>query len=356
MSEGCYHTAMKKHLLLAAVAGCWLTAAAAPTPALPSSHFIANVPWHEQMNGLFCGPASLQIVFDYWGPAPAQKAIANVARSSSIGTWSYDIQRAGHFSLLSAAQGSFFPNEVPTAGFPERPLGYASFSYAAPTFWLAELKALIAADIPVIMLMHYAPDGTGGGHYRVAIGYDDAQGVLYFSDPWGRDLKYLPGLPGVIAWTYAEVATGWNYVAYGTPQPFFGVALMPWKVDVQTKGQMKVGNTITVTASVTYPCPAPFSPLQFPASDASASLALPAGLSLLGAQTVALGNMGAGTTKTVSWQVRVDQVPAAGAALTVQAGGLVSGAVPEANWTGQSQSYPPYSYTDLIGGSGSLKF
>ncbi len=333
-----------------------LAAVGVQSAPLPPSHFIANVPWHQQMNGLFCGDGSLEIVFNYWGPDLNQKALADVARSSSIGTWCYDVQRAGHFSLLSAAQGRYFPNEAPTAGFPERPLGYASFGHAAPTIWLDELKALIAADIPVIMLMHYDADSTSGGHYRVAIGYDDAQGVIYFSDPWGRDLKYLPGLTGVIAWSYADVAIGWNYVAYGTPQPFWGAAILPWNVGVEAKGKLKAGSTITVTATVKYPCPAPFSPMQFPASEASASIALPAGLTLLGAQTIAIGNMPAGTTQTVSWQVRVDQVPAAGTAITVQAGGVVSGSVPEANWNGQSQSYPPYSYTDLIGGTGTLAF
>lgn len=308
------------------------------------------------MNGLFCGPGSLEIVFDYWGQNHDQKAIADVARSSSIGTYSFDIQRAGHFSVSSAAQGSFFPPDVPTAGFPGRPLGYAAFTHAAESMWLDDLKALVAADIPVILLMQFAPDGTGGGHYRVAIGYDEALGVIYFSDPWGRDMRYLPNLPGVIAWTYAEVEAAWNYVAYGTPLPFCGVAIMPWKVDLRVKGKMTVGSTITVTALVNYPCPQPFDSTQFPASAASAKISLPAGLTPLGAPTVALGNMAAGTTQSVSWRVQVDQVPAAGAALTVQAQGTVSGSVPEARWEGQSQSYPPYNYTDVIGGSGSVSF
>jgi hypothetical protein len=337
------------------VAGSLSVSIGAQSASLPSSHLIPNVVWHQQMNGLFCGPGSLEIVFDYWGPDHDQKAIADVARSSSIGTWCYDIQRAGHFSVLSAAQGAFFPAEVPTAGFPERPLGYASFAHAAETMWLDDLKALLAADIPVIMLMHFAPDDKSGGHYRVAVGYDDAQGVIYFSDPWGRDMRYLPGLPGIIAWTYAEVETGWNYVAYGTPLPFYGVAIMPWKVDLRVKGKVKVGSKLTVTALVSYPCPQPFDTTQFPASGAAATLALPAGLSLLGAATVSLGTMAAGTTQSVSWSVQVDQ-GFSGGAITVHASGQVSGAVPEANWAGQSVSYPPYSYTDLIGGSGSLSF
>lgn len=308
------------------------------------------------MNGLFCGPGSLEIVFDYWGPDHDQKAIANVARTSSIGTWCFDIQRAGHFSVLSSAQGSYFPSIGPTAGFPERALGFASFAHAAETVWLEDLKALLAADIPVVMLMQFAPDGTGGGHYRVAIGYDEAQGVIYFSDPWGRDMRYLPDMPGVIAWTYAEVEAAWNYVAYGTTQPFWGAAILPWKVDVRMKGKVQAGSKLTVTALVNYPCPQPFDSTQFPASAAAATISLPAGLTLLGTPTAEIGNMAAGTTQSVSWQVRVDQVPTAGSAITVQAQGLVSGSVPEARWEGQSQSYPSYNYSDFIGGVGTVSF
>jgi len=341
-----------KNLILSLLAGCLL----APTPvrsaALPSSHLIQNVPWHRQMNGLFCGPASLEIVLDYWGIDPDQKAMADVARSSSIGTYSFDIQRAGQFSQLSAAQGSFFPNAAPTAGFPGQALGYASFAHAGGAIWLDDLKGLLAADIPVILLMYYATDFKGGAHYRVAIGYDDNQGILYFSDPWGRDMRYLPGMPGVVAWTYADVATAWNYVGYGTSLPFYGVAILPWTVGVNVTGSTGVGGLATVTASVTYPCPAPFDPSQFPASEVTATIAPPAGVTVLGSPTVAIGNFPAGSVTTVSWQVRIDQALAPGAVIAVRAQGLVSGSVPEADWQGQSQSYPPYSYTDVIGGCG----
>jgi hypothetical protein len=324
---------------------------------LPASHMIPNVPWHEQMNGLFCGPGSLEIVFDYWGPDIAQKPIADVARSSSIGTWCQDILRAGHFSCLSAAQGRFFPGEAPTAGFPERPLGYAAFAHAAESLWLDDLKGLLAADIPVILLMHYGPDSTSGGHYRVAIGYDDLQGLVYFSDPWGRDLRYVPGLPGVLAWTYDELETGWNYVAYGTPLPFHGVAILPWEVDVRVKGKPRPDSTITVTALVHYPCPRPFDSTEFPAQNATATITLPAGWSLEagGSATVDLGPLPAGTVQTASWQVRVGPV-ITGATVTVSASGLISGAVPEARWEGEGVAYPPYGYTDLIGGTGSTTF
>ena len=62
--------------------------------------------------------------------------------------------------------------------------------------------------------------------------------------------------------------------------------------------------------------------------------------------------MRAGSTAKASWKVRINQ-SVSGKSIIVQAQGKVSGHVPEAHWTGMSVSYPPYSYTDAIGGNGS---
>ena len=321
---------------------------------LPSSHMIANVPWHQQMNGLFCGEGVLEGVYDYYGPDINQKEIADVARSSSAGTWSFDMVRAGHFSSMSSAQGRFFPHEVPSAGYPERALGYASFPYSSDQFWLADLKGLIAADTPVILLMTFEPNG-GGGHYRTAIGYDDAVGIIYFSDPWGRDQKHQTDKTGITAWTYDELQSGWNYTAEGESHPYWGMVMMPWNVSVKTSGSLKPGSTATVTADVTYPCPTPFDSSLYPAKDAVAMITLPDGMSLdSGSMNTSLGDMKAGSTARATWKVRIGE-PVSGKSIMVQAQGKVSGQVPEAHWTGMSVSYPPYSYTDAIGGNGSIK-
>ncbi|MDH4123537.1 MAG: C39 family peptidase [Thermoplasmata archaeon] len=315
--------------------------------ALPVSHMI-DVPWHQQFNGLFCGAASLEIVYDYWGPDIDQKVVSNVARTSSSGTWTSDIVRAGHFSYMSAAQGYFFPELVPLAGYEERPLGYAAFGYSSETFWLDEVKALIAADIPLIVLMNYYPEG-GGGHYRVVVGYDDIKGVVYFSDPWGRDLNHLTDWTGIIEWTYEDFQMGWNYAEYGSPNPYFGAALIPWEINVDISGELIVGSTATVTATVTYPCPAPFDGSQVPAKDAMVEILLPEGLSLKkGDAAISIGTLNAGETDSVSWKVIVN-APVDGESLSVKAWGIVSGSVPEAWWAGNHNYYPPYDYTDAIG-------
>jgi hypothetical protein len=322
-------------------------------PALPFAHMIANVPWHQQQNALFCGEGDLEIVYDYLGPDIDQKEIADVARSSSSGTWTYDMVRSGQFSYLSAAQGRFFPNSVPRAGYPERQLGYAAFSYSSDTFWFPELKSLVAADIPVIVLMTFEPTG-GIGHYRVAIGYNDTEEAIYFSDPWGRDEKHKTNRTGITRWTYDEFQNGWNYSAAGEGHPYFGMVILPWKVNVAANGKLTLGSTISITAKVTYPCPNPFNGSLFPARNCRANITLPHGMRLLsGSSNIALDDIKAGSTATCSWKARIDG-PVSGKSINVEAKGLVSGHVSEARWTGESVNYPPYNYTDAIGGNGSI--
>jgi hypothetical protein len=321
---------------------------------LPSSHMIANVPWHQQMNGLFCGEGVLEGVYDYYGPDINQKEIADVARSSSAGTWSFDMVRAGQFSNMSSAQGRFFPHDVPTAGYPERAVGYASFSYSSDKFWLADLKGLIAADTPVILLMTFEPNG-GGGHYRTAIGYDDTNGIIYFSDPWGRDQKHQTNKTGITAWTYDELQSGWNYTAEGESHPYWGMVMMPWFVNIKTSKSLNPGSTATIAADITYPCPLPFDSTMYPAKNAVAVITLPDGMSFdSGSRSISLGDLKAGSTTKATWKVRVN-LPVSGKSIVVQAQGNVSGQVPEARWTGMNVSYPPYSYTDAIGGNGSIQ-
>ncbi len=316
---------------------------------IPRTHMIAGVPWHEQMNGLSCGAASLEIVFDYWGPDIDQKEIMNVARTSSMGTWTPDIVRAGHFSHLSDAQGSFFPVVGPWGGYEERHLGYAAFSYTSSDFWLDELKALVASDIPVIVLMKYYPWG-GGGHYRVVIGYDDDQQLIYFSDPWGRDLNHLTDWTGIISWSYSDFQMGWNYSEYGVVEPYFGAVAMPWSIDVSVKGEATARSVVDVSVRVGYSCPEPFDEAQYPAQDTAVQIALPEGVTLLrGSSTVTLGTLSAASTTRITWKLLCDE-DATGKEISISALGVISGWVPEAQWNGQAVYYPAYSYADTIGG------
>ncbi len=321
--------------------------------ASPTAYMITGVPQHKQINGLSCGPAALETMFDYRGEDIDQKSIADVARSSSVGTWTWDMVRTGHFSYLSAARGRFFPHDAPAAGFPERPLGYASFSYSSDTFWWPGLKGLIAADIPVLLLMKYSPtDDTG--HYRVIVGYDENKGEVYFIDPWGRDQGRVTNPDGTVTWNMTDFKNAWNYDRYGTLHPYWGAVMMPWSVDLRTTGRTTAGSTMRVIADIKYPCPQPFDCSSYPASNTIAEIHLPPDMNLSGSPGIDIGDLSAGKSTTVSWAVRVN-ADASDSVITVSAGGIVSGAVPQVYWNGNQVSYPAYNYTDEIGGRASLK-
>jgi hypothetical protein len=319
---------------------------------LPDTYLIKDVPQHTQINGLSCGPAALETMFDYWGEDIDQKSIADVARSSSIGTYTWDMVRTGHFSHLSAANGSFFPHDAPVAGFSERSLGYASFSYSSDTFWWTELKGLIAANIPVLLLMKYAPN-SDSGHYRIIVGYDENKDEVYFIDPWGRDQGRVTNPDGTVTWTMADFKNAWNYSKYGTLHPYWGAVMMPWSINLQTTKRTKEGS-ITVTAQIKYPCPKPFDCSAYPAHNTSVQIRLPLSMHLsAGAPIADIGSLTAGKSVTVSWNVHLD-TGAASSTIYVSAGGLVSGSVPQVYWNGDQVSYPAYNYIDEIGGKANI--
>lgn len=316
---------------------------------LPNAYLIKGVPQHTQINGLSCGPAALETMFDYRGEDIDQKSIADVARSSSIGTYTWDMVRTGHFSHLSKANGSFFPHAAPVAGFAERSLGYASFSYSNDTFWWEKLKGLITADIPVLLLMKYAPNDDVG-HYRVIVGYNETKNETYFIDPWGRDQKRVTNPDRTVTWTMKDFMNAWNYSEYGTPHPYWGAVMMPWSIKIQTT-EITSTDSMMVNATITYPCMEPFDCSAYPAITTRAQIQLPSGIQLLDPSVnIDIGRLEAGKNKTVSWKVQVN----APGSIYVSAGGVVSGVVPKIYWQGNKVSYPSYSYTDEIGGEATI--
>ncbi|MHB8119856.1 MAG: hypothetical protein ACYDHX_14220 [Methanothrix sp.] len=89
---------MKIYSMLVILISCnWIVGLATDANAgfsagLPSSHMIANVPWHQQMNGLFCGEGILEGVYDYYGPDINQKegsSLISVGSQVSLYTNSY---------------------------------------------------------------------------------------------------------------------------------------------------------------------------------------------------------------------------------------------------------------------------
>ena len=322
----------------------------------PDAYLIEGVNMHQQITAFFCGPGALEMIFDFWGADIDQASIANVARTSSKGTFTWDMVRTGHFSHLSAARGSYSPDEAPMNGFSKRKLGYASFNYSSDTFWWPDLKALIASDIPVVLLMKWAPDDDTG-HYRVIVGYDENKSdmndsFVYFMDPWGRSNKKITNEDGTITWNMTDFEKAWNYSEYRSPHPHWGAIMMPWSVVLKTEGMTSKGSQLKVTANITYHCPKPFDCGAYPASDTNAKIIIPSGMHLKGLPQITIGSLRAGESANVTWNVKLDS-DGAGSWIKVQAGGLISGEVPEIKEKGVS--YPAYEYTDNIGGKAKIK-
>ncbi len=333
---------------------------------IPESYFIEGVPLYQQIDAKGCGAVSLQMVFDYWGPFIDQREIYNAARTG--GTTLPDMARGAQFSDLSTAQGDRFLNFV-TEGYTNRPVGYAGFYYASSEPWLDELKHIVSLGYPVITLVEWWADYDGGDHYRVIVGYDEERGVILINDGWCREFKIVIDYDGSTAqfasdlgrdddfkpleMTEEDFLETWRELdtdPWGVPGLAYGaVFVAPWEVSIDAPETVQAGEEMEISASVTYPCVAPFGDEAFPTFPASSldiSMMLPSGFTVLSAPSLPDG-LSAGETVELSWVVRAP-VETGLYGGEISAGGLVSGSLDE--W----HDYPAYDYTDLIGGSSSF--
>jgi len=146
------------------------------------AHYIA-VPFHYQDIDYYCGPACLEMVFDYYGEDINQPEIADVARTIGepiYSTFTDELRRAAHFSNISTSKGAEIPDENIT-GYTLRKLGYAAFENHAMT--LTQLKSYIDEDKPLILLMYYSSFHVST-HYRVVTGYNETH--IFVHDPWNN--------------------------------------------------------------------------------------------------------------------------------------------------------------------------
>jgi hypothetical protein len=335
---------------------------------LPAACLIEGVPLYQQIDAKGCGAVSLQMVFDYYGEFIDQMEIYNAARSG--GTALPDMARAAQFSSLSTTEGDRFPNRVVT-GYTGRSVGYAGFYFASESPWIDGLKSILAMGYPVITLVEWMPD-MEGPHYRVVVGYDDAEGVLIINDGWSRELKddmeyegSTSSLANPNAWdpeqvegyrmTYDDFELTWRCPTepWGVPDLAYGAAfVVPWEVSVSAPSRVSPGEEFTLSASVKYPCVEPFLSggfPTFPAEDTTVSLSSGASISTVACDTtVEVGTMDAGEIVEVSWTLVLDACESEVMSLEVSAAGLVSGSLDV--W----KDYPAYGYIDLIGGSESI--
>lgn len=275
-----------------------------------------SVPYHRQVNSYYCGPAALEMLFDFYGPDIPQYEIADVARTAPDGTYTCDMIRAAHFSNLSTSVGGYSG----ITGYTARELGYAAFEYWGMT--MDQLKSLITTGYPVIVLVTW--------HYLVAVGYSSTR--ITFQDSYNGENRSM---------TYEEFDSTWDYSDH------WGFFVSPWKIEVSIPCNVSLGNVFNVTASITYLSPPPFPTDQYLASLSNATITLPAALSLVPSETakktVSTGDLAAGASANVTWTVLAESLGTY--TISVEAEGKVAGFVPPL------PSYPEsYSYEDRIGG------
>jgi hypothetical protein len=217
----------------------------------PTSHDIEGVPHHYQLTSYNCGPATDQIVMDYWGPEIAQQDIVDVANTSIGGTHVSDMMRAGQFSAASSA----IQNPC-LHGYDERRLGYG----ALECFWSYpdesdpdfpdrhnDLKSLISAGYPIIIVTRY-DTASYGTHARVAKGYDDSTGVYIVHDPWYEGVYQGPDVHFNQDFLVDEL---W-------PPRRWGALIAPWEISLDAPTEVLRGMPFAVTAHVVYTGPHPF--------------------------------------------------------------------------------------------------
>jgi len=276
------------------------------------------VPYHSQINSYYCGPAAMEMLFDFYGPDISQREIAGAARTAPDGTYTCDMLRAAHFSNLSTSAGRDSGN---IAGYTERKLGYAAFEYGGMT--MDGLKSLIDEGYPVIVLVTW--------HFLVAVGYSSTR--FMFQDSYFGENRSM---------TYEVFDSTWDYSGH------WALFVSPWEITVSIPPNVAQGNVFNVTATITYPLPPPFQPIgQYPARLPNATVTLPDGLSLVPGETakkaVSTGELSAGASANVTWTVQADSL--GNYTISVEAEGKVGGFVPPV------PSYPEsYEYEDRIGG------
>jgi len=295
------------------------------------------VPFHYQEKDYYCGPACLEMVFDYYGEDINQTEIADVA--GTIGepfysTYTDELRRAAHFSNISTSIGDELPG-INITGYTLRGLGYAAFeSYSMS---LEDLKRYVDMGKPLILLMWYS-ESHYCGHYRVLTGYNGTHFFLH--DPWNKPEwsgKY--GGPDV-AFNYTMFFDLWSYSGY------WALYVEPWRLQVSAPNQILPGTTFKVNATITYPEPSPGATDTYPSSLCNATIILPANVNLVQGETakktVGTSVLNAGESANVSWTLIANSYVMG--KITIEVEGLVSGHV-----RAYPPSYPEYYYTDRIG-------
>ena len=302
------------------------------TVPLPSTdaYDIQGVPYHVQQTNLWCGPASLEMVFDYWGEDVSQAEIAGVANAGDEGVYTDELVRAAHFSQLSTS----FQNPS-LHGYTARKLGYAvSDNQWSSGDGYTDLKTLIKNNYPVLALTYY-DTGHSSNHFRVVKGFSDPLNTFIVHDPWYNAPYFGPDVNFNQQTFVDNLWTTFNR---------WGMVAAPLQVSLSKPSSVSAGQSFQVGTNVAYP--GPVTPLagQYECTNPTATLQLSSDYQLAGGQTAdqaIAGLTSTGSSGTADWTVVAKNAKSSTSGISAMA---------KANAAGWSNDY--HSYTDLIGGVG----
>jgi ABC-type bacteriocin/lantibiotic exporter with double-glycine peptidase domain len=123
---------------------------------------LLKVPYYAQMQINTCGPASLKMVFDFFGDNLTEPELVRAAKTTKDGT--------PHFNLINVARRN----------------GFYCYVHEGASF--NQIKHFIDIGFPVII--NYQEPDTNDGHYAVVVGYK--RNTFILNDPWnGHKFKLL---------------------------------------------------------------------------------------------------------------------------------------------------------------------
>ncbi len=142
-------------------------------------HLIQTVPFEKWLKRNYCGPACLAMVLNSW----------DETRSFSQGKIAEEIFDSGSQATYNS-ELVLYP----------RTKGFESYSFQGD---MRILKELVSKDIPVIVLTKTIKQ-VAKGHYRVVIGFDDAEDQIIFHDPFFGGRKAMRSKTFMKLWQLGE--------------------------------------------------------------------------------------------------------------------------------------------------------
>jgi hypothetical protein len=296
----------------------------------PESYNI-EMPFYYQETSWYCCEASLEMIFDYWGPDISQDDIGDVANDiPGEGTAEEDVRRASHFSYISTAI-----QNPSLHGYNERDLGYSSIEadWSIPSLYpdrYDDLKNLISNDYPILVATWYSASHYST-HCRVLKGYHDWLNHFIVHDPWygspygGPDVHFNQEFFVDDLW---EGCFRW------------GLFSALWKANFSLPPVIYTDELLTIDANFTYTAFHPYEG-QYRADSVSATIYLPPGYQLISppSPTINFGSQYSGFVGNPSWEILAPPDSSGPDTIRMEVKGKI---------TGSSYSYP--TYQDWIGG------